>query len=98
MRNKGRSPVSRLTLPGRVTLERQRYARADESSVVPVDVLIDQASRLVSLGVRQLGCRLSLDAHSFERAAGNLQAAAHLTISTQTLRQLVEAEGKGPDA
>ena len=53
MRNKGRSPVSRLTLPGRVTLERQRYARADESSVVPVDVLIDQASRLVSLGVRQ---------------------------------------------
>jgi hypothetical protein len=94
VRNKGRGAVSRLTLPGRVVLERLRYARADGSSVVPVDAWIDQAGRLVSLGVRQLGCRLVLDAHSFARAAANLRAAAALTISAETLRQLVEAEGR----
>lgn len=86
--------MCRLTLPGQVVLERLRYTRADDSSVVPVDAWIDQAGRMVSLGVRQLGCRLTLDAQSFERAAGNLQAAAHLTISAETLRKLVEGEGK----
>lgn len=83
-----------LALPGHVGLTRRRYVRADGSSVVPVDPLVDQAHRTVSLGVAQLSCRLALDAHSFARAAANLQAAAQLTISQETLRQLVEHEGK----
>jgi hypothetical protein len=41
-----------------------------------------------------LFCRLSLDTHSFSRAADNLQATAHLTVSVENLRQIVEQEGK----
>ena len=86
--------VHRLALPGYIALMRTRYARTDGSSVVPVDALVDQAQRTISLGVGQLACRLALDAHSFQRAAANLQAAAHLVLSDETLRQLVEHEGQ----
>lgn len=74
-------------------LFRRRYA-GEEGSVTPVDELIDAAGRTVSLGVVELACRLSLDAHSFERAADNLLAAAWLRMSTETMRKLVENEGK----
>jgi hypothetical protein len=62
--------------------------------VAPVDDLIDLAGRAISLGVTELACRLSIDAHSFERAAKNLLAAARLRLSEETLRKLVEQEGK----
>jgi hypothetical protein len=62
--------------------------------MVPVDDLIDVVGRAISLGVVELACRLSLDAHSFERAGKNLLAAAQLPLSTETLRKLVESEGK----
>jgi hypothetical protein len=77
-----------------VKIQRRRYNRADGSSVFPMDALAGLAQQTVSLGVRELACRLALDAHSFERAADNLQAAAQLSLSTETLRQLVEQEGK----
>jgi hypothetical protein len=83
-----------LSLPGWVKLRRHRYVRSDGSSVWPIDIVTGLALRTVSLGVRELACRLSLDAHSFERAADNLQAAAQLLISVETLRRLVEEEGK----
>lgn len=94
MRDKGLGRIEHLSLPGWVKIQRHRYARADGSSVFPADALAGLAQRTVSLGVRELACRLALDAHSFERAAGNLQAAAQLSLSTETLRGLVEAEGK----
>jgi hypothetical protein len=74
-------------------LFRRRYGGA-EGSVTPADDLIDAAGRTVSLGVVELACRLSLDAHSFERAAGNLLAAARLQMSSEKLREVVESEGK----
>jgi hypothetical protein len=77
-----------------VRLERRRYERADGSSVIPVDALIERVCHTVSLGVGQLACRLALGAPSFSRAADNLQAAAQLTISPETLRQVVEQEGR----
>jgi hypothetical protein len=77
-----------------VKIRRHRYTRADGSSVWPIDAVAGLAERTISLGVRELACRLSLDAHSFERAAGNLLAAGGLSLSTETIRGLVEAEGK----
>jgi len=94
VRDKGRGVIHRLCLPGRVALSRRRWTRPDGSGVVPVDPLLDRADRAVSLGVTRLACRLALDAHSFARAAANLEAAAQLSLSAETLRKLVEAEGK----
>jgi hypothetical protein len=59
-----------------------------------VDRLIDEAQRVITLGVTELACRLAIDSSSFERAAGNLLRAAGLSISEESLRKLVEHEGK----
>lgn len=61
---------------------------------MPVDRLIDQAGRLVTLGVTEVACRLASDATSFRRAADNLLRTAGLSISEESLRNLVEHEGK----
>ncbi len=75
-------------------LRRTRYLDAAGGGDVPVDRLIDQADRLITLGVTELACRLAIDSSSFERAAGNLRQAAGLSISEESLRKLVEHEGK----
>jgi hypothetical protein len=59
-----------------------------------MDRLIDEAQRVITLGVTELACRLAIDSASFERAAGNLLRAAGLSISQESLRKLVEHEGK----
>lgn len=48
----------------------------------------------MSCGTRQLCCRLNGTGKSFRRTAENLKQAAQLSISVESLRQLVEAEGK----
>ncbi len=75
-------------------LRRTRYFDPLGGSDAPADRLIDEAGRLVTLGVTELACRLAIDSASFERAAGNLLRAAGLSISEESLRKLVEREGK----
>jgi hypothetical protein len=41
-----------------------------------------------------MACRLNCGSTSFQRTAGNLARTAHLDISKETLRQLVEQEGR----
>ncbi len=62
--------------------------------MVPVDRLIDAAESSVSLGVRELCCRIATDSGSFARAASNLERAAQLRLSDEKLRKVVEAEGR----
>ena len=63
-------------------------------SLTPLDEAVDAANKAISLGVVQLSCRLAIDAASFARAGECLLAAAGLRLSDETLRQLVESEGK----
>lgn len=56
--------------------------------------MIDAAGQAISLGVRELACRLSLDAASFARAAECLLKASGLAMSDETLRKLAESEGR----
>lgn len=60
---------------------------------MPVDKLIDEVGRSITLGVGELACRLAIDSASFERAAKNLLRAAGVSISAESLRKLVENEG-----
>lgn len=55
---------------------------------------MDQTQQLITLGVVELACRLAIDSGSFGRAAGNLLRTAGLSISEESLRKLVEHEGK----
>ena len=79
---------------GRVGVLRTRYYDPAGGSDVPVDKLVDDAGRMVTLGVTEVACRLATDSTSFQRAAGNLLRAAGLSISEESLRQLVEGEGR----
>jgi hypothetical protein len=60
----------------------------------PVDRLLDAAEALVSVGARQLCCLLSISGGCFARTATNLSQAAGLKMSEETLRRIVEAEGR----
>lgn len=59
-----------------------------------MDRLLDQAESVVSVGVRELCCRLGVAGGSFARAAENLGRAAGVKMSEEKFRQVVEAEGR----
>jgi hypothetical protein len=59
-----------------------------------VDQVLDEAERAISEGVRELACRLNRGATSFQQTAENLARAAHLNVSKETLRKLIEEEGR----
>jgi len=75
-------------------LRRVRWHCQQEGSETPIDRLLDEAESTLSEGVREMGCRLNQDASSFQKAAENLKRTAHVEVSKETLRQLVEGEGK----
>jgi len=77
-----------------VRIERKHYYSQQEGSTTPVDVLLDAAEATVSAGVREMCSRVNAEAKSFERAAANLERTAQLRISRETLRQIVESDGK----
>lgn len=83
-----------LTVNGRVRIVRVRWHCPEEGSETPTDLLLDEAEATISEGVREMACRLNGDASSFEKAAANLRRTAHLEVSKETLRSLVEGEGK----
>lgn len=77
--------------------KRRRYQQPGPhglGSVSPLDRSIDAAGQAVSLGVREVAIRLSLDAASFARAAECLLKASGLAMSDETLRKLAESEGR----
>lgn len=83
-----------LSINGRLHLRRVRWHCPQEGSHTPADRWLDDVEATISEGVREMACRLNQHASSFQHAADNLQRAAHLTIGKETLRQLVESEGR----
>ena len=92
--NKGSDEHDVLTVNGRARLRRRHYYSRSEGTTTPVDKLLDAAEATVSLGVREMCSRLNAGASSFDRAAENLARTAQLRISRETLRQIVEGDGK----
>jgi hypothetical protein len=79
---------------GRIEMLRRRWYAAGEGSDCPLDRLLDAAEATISVGVRELSCRLGIAGGSFARSAENLKRAAKLTMAEETLRTIVESEGK----
>jgi hypothetical protein len=57
-------------------------------------VLLDAVQDTVSLGVRELCCRLGIAGGSFARSTDNLRAASCLRLSEEVFRQVVENAGQ----
>ena len=83
-----------LTINGRVHLWRRRWYSPGEGTTAPLDQWLDAAEGTISLGVREMACRLNGDGKNFDKAAANLGRTAQVRLSGETLRVLVEAEGK----
>jgi hypothetical protein len=98
LQNKGPAEHTVLTVNGRITLSRRRYAGAGVVVGCPLDAWLDRAEDTVSLGLREMACRLNLASPSFDKAAENLGRAAQATLSGEMLRQVVESEGKAVQA
>jgi hypothetical protein len=75
-------------------LRRIRWHDLQEGSQTPTDALLDEAERAISEGVREMACRLNRGATSFQQTADHLARAAHIEVSKETLRQLIEQEGR----
>jgi hypothetical protein len=55
---------------------------------------VDAVEASISWGVREMACRLNGDGKNFDKAAANLARTAQVALSGETLRVLVETEGK----
>lgn len=86
--NKGRQKSSILTMNGRVELWRQVYWNPRRGTVIPLDAAL--GSERYSVGVQELCCRVGGTA-SFRHAAEDLARTAQLSVSAETVRQIVEA-------
>lgn len=75
-------------------LWRRRWYSRGEGTTTPADSWLDTAEATFSLGVREMACRLNGDGKNFDKAAENLARTAQLHLSGETLRMLVEGEGK----
>ena len=73
---------------------RRRWHSPGEGTTTPLDPWLDAIEATISLGVREMACRLNGDGTNFDKAATNLARTAQVTLSGETLRVLVEAEGK----
>jgi hypothetical protein len=98
LQNKGPDEHTVLTINGRITLSRRRYAAPEAGSSYPLDAWLDRAEDSLSLGLREMACRLNLASRNFDKAAENLGRAAQVYLSGEFLRQVVESEGKAVQA
>lgn len=94
MRHKGRQKTTLLTVNGRLELTRIRWHAPGEGSVAPLDEFLDQAQRTLTRGLLEMLCRLNQCSSSFAKTAENLKRLTTIEISAETVRQVIEAEGR----
>jgi hypothetical protein len=82
--NKGRQDFTVLTINGRVRLWRRRWHSGGEGSTTPLDSWLDTVEGTISLGVREMACRLNGDGKNFDKAAVNLARTAQIQVSGET--------------
>jgi len=83
-----------LTINGRVKLRRIRWHGPATGSLTVIDQYLDRAEESISVGTLEMAARLNGDSANFDRTAENLQHAAQIQVSGETLRQRIESEGR----
>src|SRR5262249_40230261 len=90
--NKGPQDFTVLTVNGRVRIWRRRWYCPGEGTTTPLDLWLDALEGTISLGVREMACRLNADGKNFDKAAANPATAAQGQARGQCLRVLGEGE------
>lgn len=83
-----------MTLNGRVHLRRHHYHSKGDGTETPSDKLLDAMEQTISQGTRDLCVKINHDARGFMTVHENLKSAAQIDLSYETIRQVVESEGK----
>lgn len=91
--NKGRRDIEYLTVNGPVQIRRRVYWNRQRGSITPVDAWLGMSEGRYSVGVRELCCREAADS-DFRTAAQDLACVGQIQISHETVRRIVEAEGR----
>ena len=81
LRNKGRQPYSLQTVNGKIKLRRIRWHSAQDGGLTPTDAWLDEAEATISLGVREMACRLNQGSTSFQATTENLLRTARIHVS-----------------
>lgn len=92
-RNKGVQKTGYLTVNGWVEVRRIVYWNRQGGSCVPVDGWLGIEQGRYSAGVREMCCR-EASGGSFRRAAEDLERIGQIRLTHETMRQIVEAEGR----
>ena len=93
-RHKGKQSVEHSTVNGVVNVNRIYWWSAEEGRDDTIDRLIGIAAGKVSIGVRQMCCRVAASQQGFAKASKHLKHLAQLSVSYERLRQIVEVEGQ----
>lgn len=92
--HKGRQKVSRDTVNGNIRFERIRWWSPEYGTDDTIDRLIGAVADTVSLGVRQMCCRVAISQQGFRKGAEHLYNLAQIKISPERLRMISESEGQ----
>ena len=92
--NKGADECSSLSVNGWVVLRRRHYHSHASGSSTPSDDLLNALHDTFSLATRELSRELNRASGSFEMTAEHLKKAAQLPLSRESVRQIVEEDGK----
>ncbi len=92
--NKGKQTVGHDTVNGNIRLSRTRWWSRDYGCDETLDRLIGIAAATVSIGVRQMCCRVAISQPGFDKAAQHLSQLAQIRISPERLRVIGQCEGR----
>ena len=93
-RHKGKQTVSRDTVNGNIRLRRIRWWSAEYGTDDTMDNLIGIVAGTVSVGVRQMCCRVAISQQGFRKGSEHLYNLAQIKISPERLRMICESEGQ----
>ena len=82
-----------MTINGRIGFCRPVFWNKDRGTVIPMDSLLGIDSSNYSHGVREICCRESLNT-AFVPGSDNITRLAQFDISSSTVREIVEREGR----
>ncbi len=94
MHHQRRQSQSVVTVLGVVQVVRRWWHAIGQGSVVPADEVIDPGLASVSLGVREMVCRLNNNSTSFDTTAGTSDRTAQIVMSGQQVRSVVQTKGR----
>jgi hypothetical protein len=86
--------VEHLTANGTIRIRRTIYWCREEGADSQADRWLGIAEGSVSVAARELCCRVTITGGSFRKSAENLERLGQIRVSSNRLREIVEAEGQ----